>query len=149
MKDSKVLIRRAAVADSNHITELCIQLGYKVFNTEVHERISKIIDNNQTDLFVAELNGQAAGWSQVSIRSTLESGGLAEITGLVVDESVRGQGIGKSLVQKAEEWAESTGYNSIRVRTNVLRTETHLFYKGIGFEEKKKQTLFQKIIQNL
>ena len=144
MKDSNVLIRRAAAADSNRITELCIQLGYKVLNTEVHERILKIIDNNHTALFVAELNGQAAGWNQVSIRSTLESGELAEITGLVVDEMVRGKGIGKSLVQKAEEWAESTGYNSIRVRTNVLRKETHLFYKGIGFEEKKKQTVFQK-----
>jgi len=144
MKDSNVLIRRATAADSNRITELCIQLGYKVLDTEVHERILEIIDNNHTALLVAELNGQAAGWIQVSIRSTLESGGLAEITGLVVDESVQGIGIGKSLVQKAEEWAESTGYNSIRVRTNVLRKETHLFYKGIGFEEKKKQTVFQK-----
>ncbi len=144
MKDSKVLIRIAAGADSNRITELCIQLGYKVINTEIHERISKLIDNKQTALFVAEINGQAAGWIQVSIRSAIETGELAEITGLVVDESFRGKGIGKSLVLKAEQWAESTGYNSIRVRTNVLRTETHLFYKGIGFEEKKKQTVFQK-----
>jgi len=148
MKDSKVLIRKATAADSNRITELCIQLGYKVLNTEIYERISKIIDNNQTALFVAELNGQAAGWIQVSIRSTLESGGLAEITGLVVDESVRGKGIGKSLVKKAEEWAKLKSYNTLRVRTNVKRTETHIFYKNIGFVEKKKQTVFQKLINS-
>jgi len=144
MKDSNVLIRRATAADSNRITELCIQLGYKVLNTEVHERILEIIDNNHTALLVAELNGQAAGWIQVSIRSTLESGGLAEITGLVVDETVRGKGIGKSLVLKAEEWAKLKNQNILRVKTNVIRTETHIFYKNIGFEEKKKQTVFGK-----
>ncbi len=144
MTDSKVSIRRAAPADSNRITELCLQLGYETFNTEVHERLLKIVNKDDTALFAAELNGQVVGWIQVSIRSAIETGEVAEITGLVVDESVRGKGIGKSLVIKTEEWAESKGYSSIRVRTNVKRTETHLFYKGIGFEENKKQTVFQK-----
>ena len=144
MKDSKVLIRRAMAADSNRITELCIQLGYKNNNNEIKERLLKIITDKNSVIFIAEQNSIVTGFIQVSIRSTIESGEMAEITGLVVDESFRGKGIGKSLVQKAEGWAKLKKQNILRVRTNVIRTETHVFYKNIGFEEKKKQTVFQK-----
>ena len=144
MKDSKVLIRRAMAADSNRISELCIQLGYKTNYNEIKERLLKIITDKNSVIFIAEQNSIVTGFIQVSIRSTIESGEMAEITGLVVDESFRGKGIGKSLVQKAEGWAKLKKQNILRVRTNVIRTETHVFYKNIGFEEKKKQTVFQK-----
>jgi GNAT superfamily N-acetyltransferase len=144
MKDSKVLIRRAMAANSNRISELCNQLGYKTNYKEIKERILKIITVENSILFIAEQNSIVIGFIQVSIRSTIESGEMAEITGLVVDESFRGKGIGKILVFKAEEWAKLKKQNILRVRMNVIRTETHVFYKNIGFEEKKKQTEFHK-----
>jgi GNAT superfamily N-acetyltransferase len=144
MDYNSISIRRVVQEDSKNIARLCIQLGYEAVQKVITERLLKLINEKDTVLFVAEMDGQVAGWVQASIRSAVETGEFAEITGLVVDESLRGKGIGKRLVVKTEEWAKSLGFNSIRVRTNILRTETHLFYRGIGFEEKKKQTVFQK-----
>ena len=144
MNDNNISITPAEVNDSKRITELCIQLGYMAELNEITERLLKLISKEGTILYVAKQNGRILGWAQASIRSAIETGEFVEITGLVVDESVRGKGIGKSLVIKIEEWSKKLGYDFLRVRTNIIRTETHLFYRGIGFEEKKKQTVFQK-----
>jgi len=144
MDDHTISIRKAALSDSLSITNLCIQLGYEVTEDIIIQRLQKITYDDNTVIYVAIQNSVIIGWIQISIRSAIESGELPEITGLVVDESFRGNGVGKKLVAKAEEWAKSLGYKSIKVRTNILRTETHLFYKKIGFEEKKKQTVFQR-----
>ena len=141
-----ITFRQAVPGDADRISELCFQLGYEVLNENVLERIQKIIVEDDTALFVAVKDNLIVGWIQISVRSAIETGEIAEITGLVVDEKVRGQGIGKDLVIKSEDWARVKGFNSIRVRTNIIRTDTHFFYQGIGFEEKKKQTVFQKKI---
>ncbi len=144
MNRNNAAIRPAALEDSGRVTELCFQLGYKVLESDIRKRLKEFIDLEEAATFVADDGGIVLGWIHVGIRSSLESGDLAEITGLVVDESVRGSGIGKNLVLKAEEWVRNKGYNSIRVRTNIIREDTHNFYKKIGFEEKKRQTVFQK-----
>ncbi len=144
MDNKTINIKTAAEIHAQRIMELCIQLGYKTCYSEIKERLLKIIADEISIIFIAEQNSVVIGFIQVSIRSTIESGEMAEITGLVVDESFRGKGIGKSLVKKAEEWAKLKKQNILRVRTNVIRTETHIFYKNIGIEEKKKQTVFQK-----
>ncbi|MFZ1081362.1 MAG: GNAT family N-acetyltransferase, partial [Candidatus Kryptoniota bacterium] len=100
---SGVTIRQATLADADRITELCVQLGYKATCENVLHRIQKIMDKGDTVVFVAEEDGFVNGWIQAAIKATIESGEFAEITGLVVDESARGKGIGKSLVRKAEE----------------------------------------------
>ena len=144
MYRNNLTIRPAALEDSDSITELCFQLGYKVLENDIRERLQKFMGQEHAATFVADDGGLILGWIQVGIRSSLESGNQAEITGLVVDESFRGNGIGKNLVLKAEEWVRNMDYNSIRVRTNIIREDTHNFYKKIGFEEKKRQTVFQK-----
>ena len=144
MSTKNIAIRLATPQDANRVTELCFQLGYKVLESDIRKRIQEFADKQHVVTFVAEDQSLILGWLQASIRSSLESGELAEITGLVVDERYRGQGIGKELVRRAEEWARNMGYHSMEVRTNVIRQETHNFYKRIGFEEKKRQTVFQK-----
>jgi N-acetylglutamate synthase-like GNAT family acetyltransferase len=140
----EIKIRLATPTDAGRIIELCIQLGYKVVRENVRERIQRIMNKGDTVAFVAEEDGFVNGWIQATIKTTIESGEFAEIMGLVVDESARGKGIGKSLVRKAEEWARKSGQKSIRVRTNVVRVQTHDFYRNLGFEETKKQVVFEK-----
>lgn len=144
MDSKKIKFRQAIDKDSVRIAELCIQLGYQMNEIDVLEQLQKIFANEDTSVIVAEIDNLVTGWIQVSIRSAIESGEIAEINGLIVDEKFRGNRIGKSLVLKSEEWARNKGLKEIRVRTNITRKETHLFYQGIGFEEKKEQTVFQK-----
>ncbi len=141
-----VKIRPVTAADAERVDELCGQLGYETSIAKVRARIAKVATAQNSEVFVAEEDGMVQGWIQVTIRSVLESGEFAEITGLVVDESLRGKGIGRKLVVNAEAWAKDSGHTAIRVRTNILRSRTLGFYRKLGFKEIKQQVVFRKEI---
>ena len=138
------MVRVADVDDANPITELCTQLGYKTSREEVEVRLKRALEDDCCEVYVAEVDGKILGWLQVAVKQTIESGEYAEITGLVVDKTSRGKGIGRDLVTQAEDWAKKMKQSTIRVRTNVIRKEAPLFYRAIGFKEIKKQSVFNK-----
>jgi GNAT superfamily N-acetyltransferase len=74
----------------------------------------------------------------------LESGFIVEIAGLVVAEDCRRAGAGRALVQQAERWAGARGAESLVVRSNTLRTESHRFYPALGFLLSKTQAVYGK-----
>ena len=67
------------------------------------------------------------------------SGRLGRITAIVVTETMRGKGIGKLLVEKAEALAQEAKCNVIELTTNVKRVEAHKFYESLGFEATHKR----------
>jgi GNAT superfamily N-acetyltransferase len=70
----------------------------------------------------------------------------AEVGGLVVDENHRGRGIGRILMQHAEQWARGRGCETVCVRSNVVRERAHVFYQGIGYDNIKTQRMFLKVL---
>jgi GNAT superfamily N-acetyltransferase len=121
------------------------QLGYECTGEEVGKRINHMQDAEQYAVFVAELPvGQIAGWIGVYLFWTVETGRRAEINGLVVDQSIRSRGIGKTLLDAAEEWARSIGCDAISVRSNVKRDRAHRFYTNNGYQHVKTQKEFHK-----
>lgn len=46
----------------------------------------------------------------------------------------------------AEGWALSSGFSSIRVRSNVTRAESHPFYERLGFARTKTQHVYSKTL---
>ena len=79
-------------------------------------------------------------------REVLEIGRLAEILGLVVDASVRRQGVGQQLVAAAEAWANAHGLPGMTVRSNVVRAESHPFYEALGYVRIKTQHTYRKVL---
>lgn len=49
----------------------------------------------------------------------------AAIGGLIVDGGVRGCGIGRRLIQYAEQWAVTQGCTSVLIRSNIIRQDAH------------------------
>lgn len=74
----------------------------------------------------------------------LESGERAELVGLVVRSDARRIGVGKALVLAAEHWASAQGLQTITVRSNIVRAESHPFYESIGYVRKKTQHTYAK-----
>ena len=68
----------------------------------------------------------------------------AEIGGLVVDEGLRGRGVGRMLMRQAEVWALAQGCRAIRLRSNIVREGAHSFYERLGYSRLKTQTVFRK-----
>jgi GNAT superfamily N-acetyltransferase len=138
------MIRAATMSDADEIALLSGQLGYPATPAEIADRLRHLASAGDSAVFVMEDEGRLLGWIQVVGVHHLESAGKAEIAGLVVAEDSRGRGIGARLLDTAERWAGATGYGSVRVRCNVIREETHRFYKSNGYSETKRQAVFDK-----
>ncbi len=142
----ELIIRPAVESDSPTIAGLCGQLGYPSTPEEVAHRLRQILSWQGQVLFVAEVEGNVAGWIHIQVYPLPEMDLHAELGGLVVDEAHRSRGIGKLLVEKAEAWARAQGCCEMRVRSNVIRQRAHHFYQSNGYENIKTQFTFRKFL---
>ena len=129
------------------LAELSGQLGYAATPEQVRRRLQLIKRGAEHEVWVAEAAaGEVLGWIEVLLERTLISDREAEITGLVVDASCRGQGIGRRLMEEAEQWARDKGCRSVRLRSNVVRAEAHAFYERLGYSVFKTQKNYRKML---
>jgi GNAT superfamily N-acetyltransferase len=121
---------------------LFAQLGYPNNAATIEEMLSRVMDRRQ--IFVSEHHASVVGFIAVEIRDELADCEGAEILALVVDETVRGAGIGAALLAAAEGWADERGARRIRVRSNVIREDAHRFYEREKYAPVKDQRVFEK-----
>ncbi len=140
----KILTRTAKIEDSESITELSNQLGYPSEIIEVQKRLMELLLNNDNCIFVALVDEKIVGWIHGFYSRRIESEPFVEIGGLVVDTKYRKKGIGKLLVEEINKWSYTKQCNRIRVRCNIVRKESHLFYQQLGFEINKEQKVFDR-----
>ena len=149
MGEETVRIRAVRAPDAPALAQLCGQLGYPATTEQIVRRLVVLLDRADQGLFAAEVaDGRVVGWIHVQSRSTLESDPFAEICGLVVDEGQRGRGVGRDLVAAAERWSAVRGHVVVRVRSNVIRVDTHRFYHQLGYATVKSQISFAKSLPN-
>ena len=139
MEDSFHL-RNARVDDAAEIARLADELGYPATAMEIAAQLALLLPQAHHHVTVAEGDGRLL----VGRRLTLESGERIEIVGLVVSTATKRGGIGRALVTDAERWALGQGFDSITVRSNVARTESHPFYERLGYVRRKTQHAYSK-----
>lgn len=137
-------LRNARVDDAAEIARLAGDLGYPSTAMEIAARLALLLPQAHHHVMVAEGDGAPLGWIAVERRLTLESGERIEIVGLVVGTVTKRGGIGRALVTDAERWALGQGFDSITVRSNVVRTESHPFYERLGYVRRKTQHAYSK-----
>jgi GNAT superfamily N-acetyltransferase len=67
-------------------------------------------------------------------RDYVRSGWYAQLLVLAVDEKARRGGVGRKLVEAAEEWARERGADVMIVHSGRQRTGAHAFYERVGYE---------------
>lgn len=144
-KESGLEIRTPRTGDCSRMAELAGQLGYKATGVDIEKRLAGMDASPDYAVFVAELpSGEIAGWVGVFVYRCVEADTRAEINGLVVDDRMRSLGIGRHLMERAEEWARQKGCETVGVRSNVIRERAHAFYERLGYEHFKTQKSFRK-----
>jgi GNAT superfamily N-acetyltransferase len=137
-------LRNARLDDAAQIARLADELGYPAKTQEIATRLTALLPQSHHHVVVAQGDDGLLGWIAVERRLTLESGERIEIVGLVVSPIARRGGIGQALVTDAERWALAQGFDSIVVRSNVARAESHPFYERLGYVRRKTQHLYSK-----
>jgi GNAT superfamily N-acetyltransferase len=142
---SPLTIREATVADAPRLAELAGQLGYPSTAAQIEKRLRAIEAEGQHAVFVAEHSGgEVGGVLDVLVWNSVESESHAEIAALVVDEDSRHRGVGRRLVERAEEWTRAQGYDVVTLHSNVIRAHAHAFYERLGYGQMKTQKVFRK-----
>jgi GNAT superfamily N-acetyltransferase len=138
-----VSIRLAQVADTDRLVRLTAQLGYDITTAEASARLQRVLERPDQRFFVAD-DGGPVGWLHAVRVEYFESGACVVINGLVVDSDCRGAGVGRLLLQQAEQWAREEGVGIVRVWSSDRRHRAHRFYAREGYEIVKTQLAFVK-----
>jgi GNAT superfamily N-acetyltransferase len=129
-------IRTATSDDAPALSTLLGQLGYPTKAAEIPGRLRKLEARPGTTVLVAELNGRVVGCVTVHLFHSLHtSDPTAWLTAVVVDQAVRGKGIGSAMVKDAENWAIEHGAARIALTSAAHRKEAHEFYKARNYQE--------------
>jgi predicted N-acetyltransferase YhbS len=144
----QVSIRRATLADVAAISLLAGELGYAVDAKKMRRHVKAILASKADLLLVAVGAGSPVGWIQAHASHVVESGFRIEIMGLIVSAKARRIGVGRDLVARVEDWAQTLSAPAVVVRSNASRLESHQFYPALGYAVAKTQVVYRKVIKN-
>jgi predicted N-acetyltransferase YhbS len=129
-----VLIRRGVAADARALEGLIRQLGYTEAAEDIAARLAAL-DPARQFVLVAERAGTVVGCLTTSIMHVLHRPRpVGRISMMVVEESLRGQHIGESLVRHAERELAQMGCGLVEVTSNEAREGAHRFYQRLGYQ---------------
>ena len=127
-------IRDAAPADAPRLLELIRFLGHAIDEDSVRRNLLALEKSGETPL-VATLANAVVGLCGLHRTITPHRDApLGRITILVVAAEAQGQGIGRMLVDAAEQWMRDQGCKMVEVTSNDRLAEAHAFYRHMGFE---------------
>ncbi|EOH93267.1 hypothetical protein UAW_02515 [Enterococcus haemoperoxidus ATCC BAA-382] len=142
-------IREAKLEDIEAINQLnTYPLNHEYPLEDAKEQLSYLLSSPVNKLFVKEIAGKVVGYIQLSEYVCTYGPRLMNVMALVVGEDMHGKGIGKSLLNHAEQWAKENSAQGIRLNSGVERTKAHKFYEHQGYEKVKKQVNFRKLFQS-
>ena len=132
--------RKATDRDADAIAALLGQLGYPTSPEDAVRRMARLARDPGSRALVAELDGKVVGVATLYIRHLLTvDAPLARLASMVVDETVRSQGVGELLVLAVEAIAREAGCDRMEITSNAKRTRAHAFYLRLGYEERPKR----------
>jgi len=137
-------IRKAVLSDAPDLATLTEQLGYPADIEGTKTILEDLLRKQEYAVFVGIIDNKTVGWIQLHQVISMETGVYVEIIGLVVDEEYRG--LGRLLLHSASDWSRSVDCYRLRVRCNIIRTESYKFYQNSGFILKKEQKVFDSLL---
>jgi aminoglycoside 6'-N-acetyltransferase I len=101
-------------------------------------------------IFIAERDdGTACGFVEVGERSYgegCETSPVGYIEAWYVDPDVRRQGVGRTLLAAAEDWARASGYREMGSDAVLDNLVSHRAHRASGYEEVVRLVVFRKAL---
>jgi GNAT superfamily N-acetyltransferase len=145
-----IRLRMPRLQDLPAMLPLAKQLGYEADIEVFKNRYELLASSSDHQIVVAEMDdgpdSQIVGMALFRKHVSLLTPPQLEVSGVVVDEQVRGQGVGKILLLEAERVCRVWGLKKIRLTSNVKRTDAHRFYLNLGYAQPKTSHLFEKVV---
>jgi ribosomal protein S18 acetylase RimI-like enzyme len=148
--NTNIEIRQAQLDDAEVIYQLSIQLGYSPTPASVRSSLEILLKHRDYEVVViTEISDdlkvqKVVGWITLQLRYRIEDKAFLQVAALVTDESCRGKGYGKKLMNYAEEQARKKELTMVALHSSKSRLKAHGFYEKLGYERKKESFFFIK-----
>lgn len=127
-------IRRTSYKDIDPVLTLMHELGYFPEKSTIIENITKYARSPEYEVFVAEAKDKLVGCISLHVMQLFHiKGNVGRITSIAVSREYRRNGIGKALVEAADEYFRSMGCVKAEVTSADHRKDAHMFYQAVGF----------------
>lgn len=146
-----VIIRKATAQDYGAVSEIYEQ------STKLHSNLepgwikedrpfgidkddyTKLINGSKSTILVAVSQDVVVGFVETLIKNEPENDyfnekNFAWVDDLAVRDDIQGVGIGRKLMEAAEEWARNKKVDSIELTTRTINSSAVEFYKKLGYE---------------
>ncbi len=150
-KETEIVIRQATAQDYAALCGIIDEVDSLHRNHMPHifqrppgpvrdrEYILALLADENVGLFVAEVEGQVAGFVHVLVRDTppwpvLVSRRLAFVDSLAVGQEFRRRGIGRTLMDQAHTWAIAKRATDIELNVFEFNQAAIAFYQALGYE---------------
>ena len=128
-------LRDAKPGDSARLAQMIRDdLGHEVTEKQVRKNLSALKKTGETPLIVT-LDKIVVGMIGLHRMVTIHRPApVGRIPILVVAKEAQGHGLGRMLVDAAEQWCRKKGCQIIEVTSNDRRAQAHAFYRHMGYE---------------
>ena len=139
------MIRDCCLDDAKYIQDLNFnEMGYDYSLEETQAKLANILASEKDKIFVAVINNMVVGYVHANDYELIYAPSMKNIMGIAVSSTYRGNGIGRALLSKVEEWAKASGAKGVRLVSGSTRIGAHEFYRRMGYHNEKQQLNFQK-----
>ncbi len=129
----KIKVDLAKTEDAVAVAALINQMGYPVSEEESAARIIQYSKPSYW-LWLAKSDGMTVGLIALHIYDVLHlPAPEGRVISFCVDETVRGNGVGSTLLLHAENFFKENGCYKIVLNCNLKRTDTHQYYLNRGY----------------
>ena len=125
-------------ADAKALESLLGQLsGSAIFD---RSRLDATVAHDATELLVARLDGKLVGTATL-VTFPLPTGWRGHVEDVVVDESARGRGVARQLLQRMTELAEARELRTLDLTSRPSRESALRLYESVGFVRRDTNVL--------
>lgn len=129
-------LRAAIPADAERIARLLTDEGYPAGTSDIVERLARFAGDDGT-VIVADADDEVVGFIAIHLIPRFEHGDhVARILALVVDPGVRERGVGRLLMDAAEQVARDRAAAFLEVTSGHHRPDARHLFESLGYDAK-------------
>ena len=149
----EISIEKAEAADIDALVKLLevlfsIEQDFSPDATAQRDGLTLLLDDpDRVQVFIARhpVAGVVGMVSAQLVISTAVGAPSVWIEDLVIAEQFRKQGVGKTLLEKAQEWAKSKGAKRVQLIADADNTSALDFYNRLGWTQTRLQAWNRKV----
>ena len=144
-KSTPCTIRIATISDAAEIARQLTLLGHPTSAQDIANRWENWTAEGNSCFVAQKSDGTLAGVITLHKMHVLHRPRpVGRITALVVDDTLRGTGLGRALVEAAEKSLAHGGCGLLELTSNARRLPAHAFYEHLEYE--RTSVRFAKVL---